>query len=99
MHLSFFFNFTLLCKAMKKCSITEFTCRNGVCISAELICNGEDDCHDCGSDKTCLPSDEATCPTNCADEDQVTRATSLICTIFKSAVVGSFTIRFRTSVS
>lgn len=56
-------------KAVRKCSPAEFTCRNGICISAELYCNGEDDCHDCGLEDNCVSSDE-NCLHNC-DEDKV----------------------------
>lgn len=54
----------------------EFSCRNKACISVELVCNGEDNCHDCDDNRFCVSSDEAHCSDKC-DKNQVSRTSEI----------------------
>ncbi|PSN38293.1 hypothetical protein C0J52_19350 [Blattella germanica] len=46
------------CEA-KKCLDSQFTCKNGQCISIEKLCNGERDCLDGSDEKNCEKCEEA----------------------------------------
>lgn len=78
--------------AINSCSPVELSCRNKACVSPELVCNGEDDCHDCDDDASCVPSDEAHCSDSC-DKSQVNNILILCLFLFSKPNECSFILR------